>query len=42
MNPWAGAFILIALAIVVIGVKGNEKNLLAAVTGKQYNGSTLS
>ena len=42
MNPWAAVILLIAFACIVIGVKGTEDNLVAAITGKRYNNSTLS
>lgn len=41
MNPWAAFVIVIALAIIIVGVKGKEDNLIAAIIGKQYGSSTL-
>lgn len=40
-NPWAVLIILIGLGAVVIGFKGNEQNLIAAVLGRGYKGSSL-
>lgn len=40
-NPWAAVIVLIGLAAVIIGVKGNEHNLIAAVLGRGYKTSTL-
>jgi uncharacterized membrane protein YuzA (DUF378 family) len=41
LNPWAALMILIALGVVVIGFKGNEQNLVAAVLGRPYKSSSL-
>ncbi len=41
MNPWAVVIVLIGLGAVVIGYKGNEQNLIAAVLGRQYKSSSL-
>ncbi len=41
LNPWAMVMILIALGVIVIGFKGNEQNLIAAVLGRPYKSSSL-
>lgn len=41
LNPWAVVIILIGLGAVVIGFKGNEQNLIAAVLGRPYKSSGL-
>jgi hypothetical protein len=38
VNPWAAMILLIGLGVIVVGVKGNEYNLIAAVMGRAYNG----
>ncbi len=40
-NPWAAVIILIGLGVIVIGFKGNEQNLIAAVLGRRYKSSSL-
>lgn len=41
LNPWAAVIVLIGLGVVVVGFKGNEQNLIAAVMGRSYKQSTL-
>ncbi len=41
LNPWAVVIILIGLGVIVIGFKGNEQNLIAAVLGRSYKSSSL-
>jgi hypothetical protein len=41
LNPWAVVIVLIALACIVIGYKGNEQNLIAALLGRPYKSSSL-
>jgi hypothetical protein len=41
LNPWAALIVLIGLGAIVIGFKGNEQNLIAAVLGRPYKQSTL-
>lgn len=41
LNPWAALIILIGLGVVVVGFKGNEQNLIAAVMGRAYKSSSL-
>lgn len=41
MDPWAVFILLVALALIVIAVKGKQDNAIAAITGKPYRNSTL-
>jgi hypothetical protein len=41
MNPVAILVLLLALALIVVGFKGHQDNVIAAVTGKPWKGSTL-
>lgn len=41
LNPWAVLIILIGLGVIVVGWKGNEQNLIAAVLGRPYKKSSL-
>lgn len=36
MNPWGLFIILIGLVLIVIGVKGSQHNILAAVKGAAH------
>ncbi len=40
-NPWAAVIVLIGLGAIVIGWKGSEQNLIAAVLGRAYKNSSL-
>lgn len=42
MNPWAFLVVVIAVALVVIGVKGSQDNFLSAVLGRPYGQTTLA
>ena len=33
MNPWALLVILLGLALIIIGVKGSQHNVVPAITG---------
>lgn len=41
VNPWAAMIVLIGLGVIVVGWKGNEQNLIAAVLGRAYKNSSL-
>lgn len=42
MNPFAIALAIIALTMLVVGFRGKQDNLIAAVTGKKYGNSSLA
>lgn len=42
MNPVAVVILLVAIVFIVIGFKGKQDNLIAAITGKQYGKSGLA
>jgi len=41
MNPLALALLGIGLLLVIVGFRGHQDNLIAAITGKAYGKSTL-
>lgn len=41
MNPVAVVMLIIAVVFIIVGFKGKQDNLIAAITNKQYGSSTL-
>ncbi len=41
VNPWSALVLAIGLMLIVVGFKGSQDNLIAALTGKPYKESKL-
>jgi len=42
VNPWAILLILVAVAVVIVGFKGTQDNVISVIKGKPYGTSALS
>lgn len=40
MNPWGFLVILLGIVIMIIGVKGTQHGVIAAITGKSVTATT--
>lgn len=41
MNPFAALLILVAILGIIVAAKGKQDNVVAALLGRKYKGSTL-
>ena len=42
MNPWAFLVIMVGILLIIIGVKGSQHNIVAAITGHTPQASTAN
>lgn len=40
MNPWALLIILLGILLVIVGVKGSQHSIVAAITGHSASGAS--
>lgn len=41
MNPWAVVLIILAIGGIIVAAKGKQDNVVAALLGRQWRGSTV-